>query len=141
WRSKIVRLRSSTAPQSAGEVALGAKRRVTEGAQGRASDAADNAIASGEETGLGKVEHAAQQALRVALAGSAVGEGVQAVELGEAVVVDHAEAEVQAPVDVLGGQLRARAHQRVGEAAQVRDVGAQHLAHRLGALAAGADDE
>src|SRR6185312_1366542 len=77
WRSKIVRLRSSTAPQSAGEVALGAKRRVTEGAQGRASDAADNAIASGEETGLGKVEHAAQQALRVALAGRAVGEGVQ----------------------------------------------------------------
>ena len=30
----MARLRASTAPKSAGEVALGAKRRVTEGAQG-----------------------------------------------------------------------------------------------------------
>src|SRR5580658_2124177 len=36
----------------------------------------------GQEPRLGEVEHAAQQRLGVAFAGQAVGEGVQAVELG-----------------------------------------------------------
>ena len=68
-------------------------------------------------------------------------EDVQAIELGEAVVVDHAEREVQPPIDLLRREIGPGGDQGVGEAAQVRDVGAQGFAHLRGPLAAGANDE